>query len=70
MTFKGDPVAGVPVAYFDSTRGVTDSGGRINIRLGRGGMQLIKASLTVPGDGIKTDEIRFNAAFVFDIDEE
>jgi len=70
ITMNGKPVAGVPVAYFDSTRGVTDSSGRINIRLGRDGMQLIKASLTLPGDSIKTDEIRFNAALVFDIDKE
>jgi len=70
VTMNGNPVAGVPVAYFDSTRGVTDSRGRINIRLGRDGMQLIKASLTLPGDSIKTDELRYNAALVFDIEKE
>jgi nickel transport protein len=70
VTFKGKPAVGVPVAYFDSTRGATDSRGRINIRLGHGGMQLIKASLTLPGDSIKTDEVIYNTSLVFDIEEE
>ncbi len=70
VTLDGKPAAGVPVAYFDSTRGVTDRQGRINIRLGEGGMQLIKASLSVPGDSIKADEVVHNAALVFEIEVE
>ena len=44
VTFDGEPVAGVPVAYFDSTRGVTDSSGRINIRLRRAGSRNSRAA--------------------------
>ena len=70
VTMGGRPVAGVPVAYFDSTRGITDGKGRINIRLKRGGMQLIKASLKEPGDGVKEDEIVHTTTLVFEIEKE
>ncbi len=68
VTMGGKPAAGVPVAYFDSTRGVTDGKGRINIRLKRGGMQLIKASFREPGDGMKADEVVHTTTLIFDIE--
>ena len=70
VTIGGKPAAGVPVAYFDSTRGITDRKGRINIRLKFGGMQLIKATLKEPGDGVKEDEIVHTTTLVFEIEEE
>jgi nickel transport protein len=70
VTFGGSPAAGATVAYGDEPRGVTDSRGRINIRLRHGGLQLIKASLRQPGDGIKSDEVVYTAALVFEIERE
>ncbi|MGE5344164.1 MAG: DUF4198 domain-containing protein [Candidatus Omnitrophota bacterium] len=57
VTYKGKPVKDVPVAYGDEPRGTTDDQGKINIRIQRAGFQIISASLTRPGDGIKADEV-------------
>lgn len=66
-TFNGEPAKDVPVAYGGKTRGQSDQNGRINIRLKHGGMQLITASMTMPGDGIKADEIVHTTTLVFEI---
>jgi nickel transport protein len=67
ITYNGDPAKDVPVAYGEKTRGQSDKDGRVNIRLKRGGMQLITASLKVPDDGIKADEIVHTATLIFEI---
>ncbi|MCX7957595.1 MAG: DUF4198 domain-containing protein [Deltaproteobacteria bacterium] len=54
--FKGKPAKDVSVAYDDKVRGTTDSEGNINITLKKSGFQIISASLTEKGDGVKADE--------------
>jgi nickel transport protein len=59
VLLAGKPVSGVPVAYHGDTRGETDPDGRIAIRLRRGGVQLISASVELPlKDGKADVEIR------------
>ncbi|OVE78093.1 hypothetical protein BVX98_01390 [bacterium F11] len=67
VTFKGIPVANVPVAYDGKTRGATDKNGHVNIRLKHGGLQLIETSTTEPGDKKKADKIIRSATLVFEI---
>lgn len=63
----GKPQANVPVAYHGETRGETDPDGRIAIRLRRGGVQLISASIERPSHDGKADvEIRA-ATLQFDL---
>ncbi len=45
---EGRPLAGVTVAYAGEPRGLTDAEGKVNIRLRRGGLQHIQASLEAP----------------------
>jgi nickel transport protein len=68
VTVHGEPLADVSVAYGGQPRGVTDSRGRINIRLRHGGLQLIQASFTEPADSVKTDEIVRTTTLVFVIE--
>jgi nickel transport protein len=56
-TWHGKPKAGVAVAYDGETRGVTDSDGRINIRIRHGGAQVISASFDEPLADLKADKI-------------
>jgi len=63
----GKPVAGVPVAYGDDTRGTTAEDGRIAIRLRHGGMQLLAASRETPLTDGKADVAVRTAALQFEI---
>ncbi|MBK5914764.1 DUF4198 domain-containing protein [Rhodocyclus purpureus] len=64
---SGKPVAGVPVAYAGDTRGATGPDGKVAIRLRRGGMQLITASLETPLADGKADVLLRTAALQFEI---
>ncbi len=68
-TIGGEPAAGIPVAYAGKTRGVTGSDGRVNIKLRHGGIQMIQASYSEPGDSVKADEIIHTTTLVFEIEE-
>jgi len=57
VTYDGVAKAGVSVAYANKVKGLSDKDGKINIRIQKAGLQNIKASLTLKGDGIKSDEI-------------
>lgn len=63
------PVAGIPVAYGDNTRGVTGPDGSIAIRLRHGGMQLISASQETPLDDGKADVLIRTAVLQFELSE-
>lgn len=52
----GKPLPGIPVAYFGSTRGVTDGDGKINIRLRHPGIQQITASYTAKSSKTNIDK--------------
>ncbi len=66
-TFRGEPVEGIGVAYDGEARGMTDASGRVNIRLRHGGMQIIQASYSEPGDSIMADEVIHTTSLVFEI---
>jgi nickel transport protein len=66
VTLGGKPLADVPVAYDGEPRGVSDSRGRVNIRIKHGGLQLIQASYSEPADSVKTDEIVHSTTLVFE----
>lgn len=57
VTYDGKAKAEVSVAYGDKVKGASDENGHINIRIQEAGLQNIKASLTLQGDGIKSDQI-------------
>jgi len=57
VTYDGKAKAGVSVAYANKVKGVSDEDGHINIRIQKAGLQNIKASMTLKGDGVKSDEI-------------
>ena len=63
----GKPVAGVPVAYGDDTRGVSDGDGKIAIRLRHGGTQLITTTLETPLTDGKADRSLRSATLQFEI---
>lgn len=56
-TWQGRPRPGVAVAYDGRPRGATDAEGRINIRLRRGGLQLISASFEEPVQDPRADRV-------------
>lgn len=67
VTDDGKPVAGLPVAYGDDTRGVTGSDGRIAIRLRHAGVQLITTTLETPLTDGKADRSLRSATLQFEI---
>jgi len=69
VTLDGAPVAGVPVAYGEDVRGVTDDRGEINIRLRHGGLQLLRASLRRPDPSGTCDRLVRSATLQFDLED-
>lgn len=67
VTDDGRPLAGVPVAYGDDVRGVSSVSGEIAIRLRRGGVQLISASVEAPLSDGKADVALRTATLQFEI---
>lgn len=67
VTDAGRPLAGVPVAYGDDTRGATGADGEIAIRLRHGGTQLISASVEAPLSDGKADIAIRSATLQFEI---
>jgi nickel transport protein len=64
--WQGRPRAGVAVAYHGNARGVSDTDGRINIRLREAGFQLLQASVDEPPrDPAKADRAVFAANLGF-----
>jgi nickel transport protein len=70
VTFRGEPLAGVPVAYAGKTRGETGVEGQVNIRLRETGMQMLRASHRIPLDSPLADEEVHTATLVFEFREE
>lgn len=67
VTDDGRPVAGLPVAYGDDTRGVSGADGRIAIRLRHPGVQLITTTLETPLNDGKADRSLRSATLQFEI---
>jgi nickel transport protein len=70
VTFRGEPLSGVPVSYAGSTRGETDAEGRVNIRLRHAGLQVLRASHRIPLESAQADEEVHTATFVFELEQE
>lgn len=68
-SWEGKPKAGVTVAYDGEPRGVTGADGRVNIRLRRGGVQVIAASFEEPLKDPKADRIVRGTILQFQIKE-
>ncbi|ADC89684.1 Nickel transport complex, NikM subunit, transmembrane [Thermocrinis albus DSM 14484] len=67
VTYRGRPLANVPVSYNGHVVGTTDDRGRINIRLKEKGLNVVETSLKEMGDGKKADYIIREATLVFEI---
>jgi nickel transport protein len=67
VTDDGQPLAGVPVAYGDDTRGVSGADGEISIRLRRAGVQLLSATVETPLNDGKADVSQRSASLQFEI---
>ena len=67
VTFKGEPIEGVVVSYFDKPRGTSNSDGKINIKLKDSGPQLISASYKQEIQSEKADEIIYTTFLNFEV---
>jgi nickel transport protein len=67
VTFKGKPIEGVAVSYFDRPRGESNSAGKINIRIKNSGLQLISASYKQKIESEKADEIVYTTFLSFKV---
>jgi len=67
VTFKGQPRAGVVVAYDGKPRGESGADGLVNVRLRERGPQLIQASFSEPLGSPKADRAVHATALVFDL---
>ncbi len=68
LLYDGKPLANVPVAYDDQTRGITDAQGRINIRLRHAGTQHFTATHTRPSTTPALDKAITNITLQFEHD--
>ncbi len=67
ITFDGKPVKNVAVAYDGKFRGLTDSNGRVNIRIKHKGFQLIEATFKEKINSEKADEIIYTTTLNFEV---
>lgn len=65
--YRGKPAAHVTVAYFGRPRGVTDAGGKINIRLASPGFQSIHGSIESPLNDGKADKAIHATSLQFEL---
>lgn len=67
VTWQGRPRPGVAVAYEGDVRGTTGADGRINIRIRRGGTQMLSASVEEPIGDENADKVVRSTALQFDL---
>lgn len=65
--YQGKPAANVTVAYFGKPRGLTDTEGYVNIRLGNPGLQLVEAGLELPLNDGKADKTILSSSLQFEL---
>jgi nickel transport protein len=70
ITFRGEPLEGVVVAYDGKPRGQTGADGRINLRIRHRGFQIIQASVKRPDATDKADEVIYATSLNFELSEE
>ena len=69
VTFDLQPAGGVVVAYDGKPRGQTGEDGLVNLRVRRGGFQVVQASLSRPDPSGKADEVIHSANLNFELPE-
>jgi len=67
VLWQGKPRKGVAVAYAGDTRGATDSQGEVNLRIRRGGVQMVAASFDEPIKDPLADRIVHGAILQFEL---
>ena len=67
LTLDRQPVAGATVTYDGEPRGMTDEGGRINLRIQHGGFQMIAAGLNRPRPTPQADKEVLATTLVFEL---
>lgn len=67
--WRGQPKAGVTVAYDGQPRGTTDADGKINLRVRHGGEQIIAASFEEPAAEADADRILYGTILQFRLPE-
>ncbi len=65
--FDGKPLKGAVVSNGHKTIGVSDSKGFVNVKIRHKGLQNLKASYTLKGDGVKCDEIIHTTTLNFEV---
>jgi len=65
--FDGKPLKGAVVANGHKTIGVSDDEGFVNVKIRNKGLQNLKASYTLKGDGVKCDEIIHTTTLNFEV---
>lgn len=58
---EGKPLKGAAVAYEERFIGVSDTQGRVNVKIRHGGLQQIKATFEHQGDGIHADTLLYES---------
>ncbi|WP_457644430.1 DUF4198 domain-containing protein [Persephonella sp.] len=67
ITFNGKPVEDVAVAYDGRFRGMTDSNGRINVRVKHPGLQTVEATYRIKINSDTVDEVLYTLILNFEI---
>lgn len=69
ITFEGQPVSGVPVAYDGEVRGASGEDGRVNLRIRHAGLQMIQASHSIPApENPEIDETIWSATLNLELE--
>lgn len=68
VLFRGQPAAGVTVAYDGDPRGITGDDGRVNLRIRHKGLQMVAASLEESLQSSKADKRVRSTILMFEIE--
>lgn len=67
--WRGQPRAGATVAYDGAPRGVSDADGKVNVRVRRGGTQVLSAGFEEPLKDPRADKVARNTLLQFQLPE-
>ena len=67
VSFNGTAQANVRIANGDKVIGASDENGHVNIRIRKAGLQNIKASYSIAGDGVKCDEVIYSTTLNIEV---
>ena len=67
VSFNGTAQANVTIANGQRVIGTSDENGHVNLRIKKPGLQNIKASYSVNGDGVKCDEVIYSTTLNIEV---